>query len=197
MFIMSLLRILRPTPKTEQWPAITSAISKDLHEVKMHWFDLCVWALQKGIMADRTEKAKVVETTLGGSAALAITGYQLHCASRMIAKNSYLSKGAIAEFLDLLYSRISGIEASELLKSIRRYEQVGDDTATQHFRLAVDVTRYVINQEPSMIIALHASSLAQTLFIQTSMVIANTFGDLSRVDKLSRQLKSLSLAANP
>lgn len=161
----------------------------------MHWFDQCVWAMQRGIQADPEEKAKVVETTLGGSAALAITGYQLYCASTMIAKNSYLPKGSINDFLEGLYNRISGTEASDLLKHIKRYEQVSNEISTQQFRLAVEVARYVVNQEPSMIIALHVSALAQTLLIQTSMVIAHAFGDFSRADKLARQLKSVDSKA--
>jgi hypothetical protein len=170
-------------------------ISRNLHDVKLQWFEQCVFAMEMGIQADLTEKAQVTQTTLNGSAALAITGYQLYCVSNMIANNSYIPKNSVKDFMDLLYGRISGIDMTELLKYVRRFEQISSESS-QQFRLGVEVARYVINQEPSMLITLHVSSLAQTLFASSSLVIANAFGDFPKIARFTKQIKELSSGAN-
>jgi hypothetical protein len=43
-----------------------------------------------------------------------------------------------------------------------------------------------------MIISLHASSLAQKLFVQSSMVVAKTFGDTAAIHKMSREVKLIN-----
>jgi hypothetical protein len=189
-----LSNILRTAPKTNQWSELTMTISSNLHDVKLHWFDECVTAMEMGIQADLTEKAQVVQTTLNGSAALAITGYQLYCVSNIIANDSYIPRNSVKDFMDLLYGRISCIEMVELLKYVRRFEQMSSESS-QQFRLGVEVARYVIHQEPSMLISLHVSSLAQTLFARSSLVIAKAFGDFPRIAKLTKQLKEFS--SNP
>ena len=177
----------RSTPNTNQWPIIAASISSGFQEVKRQWFNECVVAMDLGLFADKEEKAKVVHTTLSGAGALAVTGYQICCAGSMIARNGYISKTSTRDFLDLLWGRVSGVDARELLKYNRRYDDVSD-TSTQQFRLGVDVARYVINGEPSMIISLQVASLAQKLSARTNIVIANAFGDSPRVHKLSRQI---------
>jgi hypothetical protein len=178
----------RSTPNTNQWPIIAASISSGFQDVKRRWFNECVVAMDLGLFADKEEKAKVVHTDLGGAGALAVTGYQICCASSIIARNGYISKTSTKDFLDLLWGRVSGVETRELLKYTRRYDGVSSDTPTQQFRLGVDVARYVINGEPSMIISLQVASLAQKLSAQTCMVIANAFGDSAGVRKLSRQI---------
>ncbi len=190
-----LSNIIRTAPKTNLWSEMSRTISSDLHDVKLDWFEQCVFAMEMGIQADLTEKAQVIHTTLNGSAALAITGYQLYCVSNMMSNHSYIPKNSVKDFMDLLYSRISGIELVELLKYVRRFEQMSSESS-QQFRLGVEVARYVINQEPPMLISLHVSALAQKLFVRSALVIANAFGDFPRSAKLTKQLKELSTNAN-
>ena len=178
----------RSTPNTNQWPTIAASISSGFQDVKRRWFDECVVAMDLGLFADKEEKAKVVHTTLGGAGALAVTGYQISCAGSIIARNGYVSKTSAKDFVDLLWGRVSGVETRELLKYTRRYDELGCDTSTQRFRVGVDVARYVINGEPSMIISLQVASLVQKLSTNTCMVIASAFGDSPRVHKLSRQI---------
>jgi hypothetical protein len=179
------------TPGTAQWPIIATVISSGFQDVKKNWFEHCVVAVDLGLFADKQEKAKVVRTHLGGAGALAITGYQVVCAKSNIAKNAYLPKASIKDFIELLCSRVSGVETRELWKYIKRYDEVSNETHTQRFRLGVDLARYVINEEPSTTISLHVASLAEKLSAETCMVIANAFGDSAGVHKLSRQITSL------
>jgi hypothetical protein len=178
----------RSTPNTNQWPTIAASISSGFQDVKRQWFNDCVAAVDLGLLLDNEEKTKVVHTTLAGDGALAVTGYQICCASSTIAGNGYIPKRSAKDFLDLLWGQVSGVETRELLKYTRRYDEVSRDTSTQHFRLGVDVGRYLINGEPSMIVSLHVASRVQQLAAQTCMVIADAFGDLPRVHKLSRQI---------
>jgi hypothetical protein len=179
------------TDKTE-WPVLATAISSGLQEVKRSWFRECAVAMDLGLMSDKSAKARVVNTELGGAGALAITAYQICCVKALSSHNRYVPKSLLEEFLDLLCSRVSGAEGKELSKYIRRYDEVSDDQSTQRFRFGLDIARYVINEEPSMIISLHAASLAQKLFVQTSMVVAKTFGDTAAIHKMSREVKLIN-----
>jgi len=184
-------KLVSSTPSTHQWPVITTSISSGFQDVKKRWFNECVVALDLGLFADKQEKAKVVQTDLGGAGALAITGYQICCAGSAIVRHGYLSKTSTNDFLDLLCSRVSGVETSELLRYISRYDAANNDASTQRFKFGVDVARYVTDQEPSMILSLHVASLAEKLFTLSCVVIANAFGDSARVHKLSRQITLL------
>ena len=155
---------------------ITATISSGLDDVKRLWFDHCVVAIELALFADKAEKAKVIHTMLDGAASVAITGYQFCSASGLIAKQSYIAKGSRQDFLDLLLGRISEAGMRELPRYIKRYEQVSDELETQRFRTGLDVARYVIGQEPTMMISLHAASLVQTLYTSTCQVVANAFG---------------------
>ena len=183
--------IFRTAPNKDQWPFIAAGISSGFQDVKKRWFNECVVAVDLGLFADKQVKAKVVHTDLGGAGALAITGYQICCASSVIARNGYASKNSKKDFLDLLCGRVSGVETSELLRYIRRYDAENNEPSTQRFRLGADVARYVTNEEPSMILSLHVASLAEKLFTLTCVVIANAFGDSARVHKLARQITVL------
>ena len=184
--------LFRPTPDVKQWPGIATTLIKGLQDVRRQWFEQCVFAMELGIQADFNEKARVVQTQLAGSVAHAIAGYQFSYLSQDLEKNSYLPKGSIKEFMNLLFGRVAGSEINDLLKYHNRFEQVSNDTSTQYFRLAVEVARYVINQEPSMLISLHVSSIATALSDETSIVIAEAFGDMLRVEKLRRKNKKLN-----
>jgi hypothetical protein len=169
--------------------------------VKQQWFNECVVAVDLGLFADKQvadpnlppykrAQEKVVQTVLGGSAALAITGYQINCASDLIAENDYLPKSMALDFLDLLRGRVSGVETGELLKYLKRYSSANNDASTQRFKFAVDIARYITDEEPSMILSLHVTSLAEKLSALTSVVVAKAFGDTSQVQNLSRQIRS-------
>lgn len=201
---MSLLSSLfRTSNGVHEWPIIAAGISSGFQDVKKRWFNECVVAVDLGLFADKQvavdpgsapdkqAKVKVVHTDLGGAAALAITGYQICCASSVIAMNGYVSKTSTKDFVDLLCGRVSDRETSELLKYIRRYDAANNDASTQRFKFGVDVARYVTNEEPSMILSLHVASLAEKLLTLTSVVIANAFGDSARVHKLTRQITLL------
>jgi|GEM_PF-5018436 len=179
------------TDKTE-WPVLATAISSGLQEVKRSWFRECAVAMDLGLMSDKSAKARVVNTELGGAGALAITAYQICCVKAVSSHNRYVTKSLLEEFLDLLCSRVSGADGKELSKYIRRYDEVSEDQSTQRFRFGLDIARYVINEEPSMIISLHASSLAQKLFVQSSMVVAKAFGDSAAIHKMSREVKLIN-----
>jgi hypothetical protein len=206
---MSFLSTLfRPAATIDHWPIIAAGISSAFQDVKTRWFNECVVAMDLGLsvdkqrsvdprsLADIQAKAKVVHTDLGGSGALAITGYQICCAGSVIAMNGYLSKTSTKAFLDLLCGRVSGVETGELLKYIRRYD-AANEPSTRRFKLGVDLARYVTNQEPSMLLSLHVASLAEKLFTLTCVVIANAFGDSARVHKLSRQITLLDSQLRP
>ena len=179
------------TDKTE-WPVLATAISSGLQEVKRSWFRECVVAMDLGLMSDKSAKARVVNTELGGAGALAITAYQICCVKAVSSHNRYVPKSLLEEFLDLLCSRVSGADGKELSKYLRRYDEVSEDQSTQRFRFGLDIARYVINEEPSMIISLHASSLAQKLFVQSSMVVAKAFGDSAAIHKMSREVNLIN-----
>jgi hypothetical protein len=192
-----LSNLFRKAPGPDQWPIISADIGRGFQDVKKTWFCECVSAVELGLLADNTEKAKVVHTELGGAGALAITGYQICCAGDIIVKNGYIAKTLVNDFLELLRSRISGVETSDLLRCIRRYDEVGSEPSTQLFRLGVDVASYVINDQPSMMISVQVASLAEKLSALTSMVIANAFDDPVRVSKLSREITSLEMQLRP
>jgi len=179
------------TDKTE-WPVLATAISSGLQEVKRSWFRECAVAMDLGLMSDKSAKARVVNTELGGAGALAITAYQICCVKAVSSHNRYVPKSLLEEFLDLLCSRVSGADGKELSKYLRRYDEVSEDQSTQRFRFGLDIARYVINEEPSMIISLHASSLAQKLFVQSSMVVAKAFGDSAAIHKMSREVNLIN-----
>jgi len=179
------------TDKTE-WPVLATAISSGLQEVKRSWFRECAVAMDLGLMSDKSAKARVVNTELGGAGALAITAYQICCVKAVSSHNRYVPKSLLEEFLDLLCSRVSGADGKELSKYIRRYDEVSEDQSTQRFRFGLDIARYVINEEPSMIISLHGSSLAQKLFVQSSMVVAKAFGDSAAIHKMSREVNLIN-----
>ena len=209
--IMSFLSTLfRPVPRTDQWPLIATDIGSGFQDVKKRWFNECVMAVELGLFADsqalvdpgslpdKQAKAKVVNTNLGGAAALAITGFQICCVSSVIGKNRYVSKASTKDFLDLLCSRVSGVETGELSRYIRRYDAVNDDAATQRFKFGVDIARYVTNQEPPlMILSLHVASLAEKLSTLSSLVIARAFGDSTGAHSLSRQIKLMDNQLRP
>src|ERR1051325_5707519 len=115
-----LSNIFRTSPSSNQWPMIATTIRSGLAEVKTHWFNQCVTAVELGLYEDRTEKARVTQVTLGGAAALAITGYQFCTARQLIAKNSYIAKAARQDFLDMLFGKISETGAGDLFKYIKR-----------------------------------------------------------------------------
>jgi hypothetical protein len=200
-----LSNLFRTAPGADEWPIIAAGISTGFQDVKKGWFNECVAAMEQGLFvdkqvavdpdpgsfADKQAKAEVVHSDLGGAGALAITGYQICCASSVVAKNGYVSKTSTKDFLDLLCRRVSGVDATELLRYIRRYDAANSDGSTQRFRFGVDVARYVINEEPSMLLSLHVASLAERLFTLNCVVIANAFGDSARVAKLSRQITLL------
>ena len=192
-----------PSPSTYEWPIIASTISSGFQVVKQQWFNECVVAVDLGLFADkqlavadpnpspyRRAQEKVVQTDLGGPAALAITGYQINCANGLIAETGYIPKPIVMDFLDLLRGRVSGVEIGEFLKYLKRYDATSNDSSTQRFKFAVDIARYITNEEPSMILSLHVASLAEKLSALTGVVIAKAFGDSSRVQKLSRQIES-------
>jgi hypothetical protein len=180
-----LSNMFRTAPATNEWPAIATGISSGFQDVKKRWFNECVMAVELGLFADnqakaktdKQEKAKVVHLDLAGAGALAVTGYQICCAGSVIARNGYVSKTSTKDFLDLLCSRVSGVETGELLRYISRYEASNNDPSMQRLKFGRDVVRYVTNEEPSMILSLHVASLAEKLFTLTRMVIANAFGD--------------------
>ena len=187
-------------PSTYDWPIIATSISSGFQVAKQQWFSQCVVAVDLGLFADkqlpdpnpslhRRSQEKVVQTELGGDAALAITGYQINCASDLIAENGYISKPIANDFVDLLRERVSGVETGQLLKYLRRYDAMSNDASTQRFKFAVDIARYITNEEPSMILSLHVAALAEKLSALTCVVIAKAFGDSSRVHKLSRQIQ--------
>ena len=192
--------LFRTAPGPHEWPIIAAGISRGFQDVKKRWFNECVAAMQQGLfvdkqvardtgsLAEKQAKAEVVHSDLAGTAALAITGYQICCASSVVAKNGYVSKTSTKDFLDLLCRRVSGVEATDLLRYINRYDAGDSDGSTQRFRFGVDVARYVINEEPSMLLSLHVASLAERFFTLNSVVIANAFGDSARVAKLSGQI---------
>jgi hypothetical protein len=197
-----LSQLFRTTPAPDEWAIIATRISSGFQEAKKRWFNECVVAVDLGLFADKqavvdpgaiaddNATVKVVNTELCGAGAVAITGFQICFASSFIAMNGYVPKDSTNAFLDLLCGRVFGVEPGELLKSIRRYT-ADNDPSTQRFKLGVDVARYITDQEPSMILSLHVSSLAEKLTTLTGVVIANEFGDAARVRKLSRQITSL------
>ena len=203
---MSVLsNLFRSAPRTDEWPIIATGISSGFQDVKKRWFNECVVAMDLGLFADKQvavdpagsvpdkqAKTNVVHTDLDGAAALAITGYQICCASTVIARNGYVSKTCTKGFVDLLCGRVSGVETSELLRYIKRYDAANYEPSTQRLRFGVDVARYVTNEEPSKFISLHVATLAEKLFTMTSVVIANAFGDSARGHKLSRQIALLN-----
>jgi hypothetical protein len=168
--------------------------------VKQQWFNECVVAVDLGLFAGNQRavvelssvykhaKEKVVHADLGGTAALAITGYQINCASTLIAENAYVSKTSAKGFLDVLCGRVSGVETSELLKYLKRYDGANSDASAQRFKFAVDIAHYITNEEPSRILSLHITSLAEKLCLLTSVVIAKAFDDSAGAHKLSRQI---------
>jgi len=189
---MSLLSSLfQPSLRISQWPTVIAAISSDFQEVKKRWFNECVVAVDLGLFADKEEMVKVVFTELGGSGALAITAYQICCARAVIAKNGYVSKTSMPDFLDALFGRVRGAQINELLKYMKRYDDLCSETSTQQFRFGVDVARYIINQEPSMILSLQVASLAEKLAALSGIAVLKAFGDSTRVHKLSRQVALL------
>jgi len=187
-----LTRLFHATSDKSEWPVLVSAISSGLQEVKRSWFHECVIAMDLGLMSDKSAKARVVNTELDGAGALAITAYQICCVKAASSHNRYVPKSLLEAFLEMLCSRVSGANGKELSKYIRRYDEVSEDPSTQRFRFGLDIARYVINEEPSMIISLHVASLAQKLFVQSSMVVAKAFGDSAAVHKMSREVKLIN-----
>ena len=186
-----LSNLFHKVPATDEWPIIAAGISSGFQDVKKRWFNECVVAVELGLFADNQEKAKpdepekarVVNIDLGGAAALAITGYQICCAGSVIARNGYVSKSSTKDFLDLLCSRVSGIDASKLMMYISRYESANGEDSTKRFKFGLDVARYITFEEPPMILSLHVASLAEKLFTLSCAVTANAFGDSARVGR--------------
>jgi hypothetical protein len=196
--LVSLLSTLfRTAPGIGEWPLIATDISSGFQDVKKRWFNECVVNVDLGLFADKQVKAKVVNTDLGGAAALAITAYQICCAGTLIGSNGYVSKSSRKDFLRLLFSRVSGAENAELSKYLTRYDALSNDAATQRLRFAVDVARYVANEEPPMAVSLHVASIAEKLFSQSAVVIAKAFGDLPRAHKLTQQIALLNKQLRP
>ena len=186
-----LSNLFQPTLKTNQWSTVIAAISSGFQEVKKRWFNECVVAIDLGLFADKQETVKVVVTELGGSGALAITAYQICCARAVIARNGYIDATSTPDFLGTLSGRVSGAQIDELLRYVKRYDGLSSETSTQRFRFGVDVARYIINQEPSMILSLRVASLAEKLSALSGIAVLNAFGDSTRAHKLSRQVASL------
>src|ERR1051325_5363853 len=151
--------LLQQSTPIGQWPSIASVISNGFLEIKQIWFNQSVISMDFGLLADKQKRARVVNDTLGGAAALAITAYQISCATDMIIKNKYVEKSQANDFVDLLCGRVCGVEPKEFQKYVRRYEEVRGDNSTQRFRLGVDVAGYVINAEPPMRSEEHTSEL--------------------------------------
>jgi hypothetical protein len=190
---MSFLSTLfRTSAGTGQWPLIAAGISNGFQDIKRHWFNECVVNLDLALFADKQAETKVVNTDLGGAAALAITAYQICCAGTLVGRNGYVPKRSGKDFLGLLLSRVSLEETAGLSTYINRYDALSNDPSTQRLRFAVDVARYVTNEEPPMTVSLHVASMAEKLFTQSSAVIAKAFGDLPRVHKLSQQIALLN-----
>ena len=205
-----LTNLFSTAPDSYAWPTIATSISSGFQTIKLRWFNECVVAVDLGLYTDKQvangqpESApntqaldKVVHSELGGDAALAITAYQIHCASTLIDENGYIAKSSTKDFLDLLCGRVSGINANELLQCVRRYEIRNNDASKQRFNFGSDVARYITDREPSMILSLHVASLAEKLFASTSVVIAKAFGDSAKVHKLSRQITLLERQLRP
>jgi len=186
-----LSNIFDPTLKTNQWPAIIADITSEFQEVKKRWFNECVVAIDLGLFSDKQETVKVICTELGGAGALAITAYQICRARAVISKNGYISKTSIPNFVDSISGRVSGAQINEILNCVKRYEGTIGETNTQQFRFGVDVARYIINQEPPLIVSLHVASLAEKLSALSDIAIVNAFGDRAKVHKLSRQITLL------
>lgn len=196
-------QLFRTTPAHDEWPIIATRISSGFQEAKKRWFNECVVAVDLGLFADKraavgpgaiidnNATVNVVNTDLCGAGAVAITAFQICFASSFIAINGYIPKDSNNAFVDLLCGRVFGVEPGELLRSIRRYDATNNDPSTQRFKLGVDVARYIIDQEPSTILSLHVSSLAEKLTTFTGVVIANEFGDAARARQLSREIPSL------
>jgi len=201
----TLASLFRTAPSTYEWPVIASTISSGFQVVKQQWFNECVVAVDLGLFAGhqlavvelssvyKHAKEKVVHADLGGAAAVAITGYQINCASSLIAENGYVSKTAAKGFLDVLCGRVSGVETNELLKYLKRYDFANNDASTQRFKFAVDIAHYITNEEPSMILSVHVASLAEKLFALTSVVIAKAFRDSAGAHKLYQQLETMDM----
>ncbi len=116
---MSFLSTLfRSSSRTSEWPTVAAAISSGFQDVKTRWFNECTVTVDLGLFADKQVKAKVVNTDLAGAAALAITAYQICCAGTLIGRNGYVSKSSSKDFLDLLFSRVSGVESLPNSRSI-------------------------------------------------------------------------------
>lgn len=187
---MSFLSTLfRSATTIDQLPAIATAISGAFQVVKKRWFNECVVAMDLGLFADKQETAKVVHSEIGGAAALAITGFQICCARDLVTENGYISKALTKDFLNLLCGRVSGVSPGELLSCIKRYDEVSGEP--RRFRFAVDIARYVTNEEPSMTTTLHVTALAEKLLALTAVAIADTFGDSRSSHKLSRTITVL------
>jgi len=203
--------LFRTVPGADKWPIIADDVSRGFQDVKRHWFNECVAAMEQGLFvdkqaavdpepgsfADKQAKAEVVNADLGGAGALAITGYQICCASSVVAKNGYVSKTSTKDFLDLLCRRVSGVDTTELLRYIKRYDASNGDGSTQRFRFGVDIARYVVNEEPSMLLSLHVASLAEKLFTLTCLEVVKAFGDSAQLHKLSRQITLLDRQLRP
>ena len=169
-----------------QWPVIASIITNGFQEIKLNWFSQCVVSIDIELLADKGTAAKVVQYDLGGSAALAITAYQISCASNMILKNTYVPKPSSKDFVGLLCGRVSGASQGDLLKYLRRYEEVRDDASTQQFRFGVDVAGYIINAEPPMNLSLRVASMSHSLTARSCLVIAQAFADPKEIHSFTK-----------
>jgi hypothetical protein len=198
-----LSNLFRTAPGRDEWPFIAASISSGFQDVKKRWFNECVVAVDLGLFADKQTTAapassadkqasvRVVHTDLGGAGALAITGYQIFCASRVITANGYTLKTSTRDFVDLLRGRVSGVASNEILGYLRRYDAENNDASAQRFKFGVDVASYIIDEDPSNVLSLHVASLAEKLFTLSAVVVANAFGDSVRAHKLSRQITML------
>lgn len=159
--------------------------------MKRSWFNECVFALDLGLFADKEKSIKVVDTELGGGAALAITAFQICCTESYIAKQGYVAKSATKDFVNLIYDRVSGAQLSDLQRYVERYGGAGD-YSTQQFRLGVDVTHHIIGREPSNFVAMHTASLSNKLAVLSYLAIARAFGDTVESDKLTKRFTALN-----
>src|ERR1041385_4600315 len=101
------LSLLSRSAKPHLWPRIASQLSSSLLQVKLRWFNECVVAIDLGLFADKKVSVQVVNTDLGGSAAIAITAFQINCVESLISKHGYVSKDGVREFMDMICGRVS------------------------------------------------------------------------------------------
>jgi hypothetical protein len=181
-------------PGRGDWLSITTAISRGLHDVRTDWFDLCVKAAREALPGGRkdTSKPAVVNEVLAGQAELMVKAYQMYLASLFLGRHRYISPSDDADFTDLLYAQMGGVDVEQCASLARAYEFEDD----QFLWFAGHLLGYITGGASLPAVSVVIACRTPIFVALTNIVVARSFRDTRTADRLHSELQRMAKEAD-